>query len=76
MKKLIFIFTVSVAAFSLQAQAQQTYTQMFDSLFNNVPYSTVSSGICLNHDFHKIFKIYKIFYPANHLIKKKSDSDK
>jgi hypothetical protein len=45
MKKLVLIFTVSVATFSLQAQTGQTYTQMFDSLFGNVPYSTVTSGI-------------------------------
>jgi len=44
MKRLALIFVVIVASFSLRAQ-NQTYTQMFDSLFSNVPYSTVVSGI-------------------------------
>ena len=44
MKKSVLIFTMTVAAFLSNAQTGQTYTQMFDSLFSNVPY-TVVSGI-------------------------------
>jgi hypothetical protein len=44
MKKLALVLTMTAATFSLRAQTQ-TYTQMFDSLFSNVPYSTVTSGI-------------------------------
>jgi len=45
MKKLAFILAMTTATFSLQAQTNQTYTQTFDSLFSNVPYSTVGTGI-------------------------------
>ena len=45
MKKLTFILAMTIIINSLHAQIGQTYTQMFDSLFSNVPYSTVTSGI-------------------------------
>ena len=45
MKKVNLIFAMIVISFSLHAQTEQTYTQMFDSLFSNVPYSTATSGI-------------------------------
>jgi hypothetical protein len=46
MKKLTtLILAMIIIINSLQGQTGQTYTQMFDSLFSNVPYSTVTSGI-------------------------------
>lgn len=45
MKKSFLIFAIATMSFSLRAQTEQTYTQMFDSLFNNVSYSTAASGI-------------------------------
>jgi hypothetical protein len=45
MRKLTVILAMTIITNSLQAQTEQTYTQMFDSLFSNVPYSTVTSGI-------------------------------
>jgi len=45
MKK-ISIISILIITVGLKIEAQnQTYTQMFDSLFSNVPYSTVVSGI-------------------------------
>ena len=45
MKKLSII-SILIIAIGLKTEAQnQTYTQMFDSLFSNVSYSTVTSGI-------------------------------
>jgi hypothetical protein len=45
MKKLALISAMTVAVFSLRAQTEQTYTQMFDSLFSNVSYSAITSGV-------------------------------
>ena len=45
MRKSVLIFTMAISAFSLHAQTGQTYTQMFDSLFSSVSYSTATSGI-------------------------------
>jgi len=45
MKKFTLILTITAATITLQSQNNQTYTQMFDSIFNNVPFSTATSGI-------------------------------
>ena len=58
MKKSALIFVMTVAAFLLRAQTVQTYTQMFDSLFSNVPYST-TSGIL--HDRVANFSDIELF---------------
>ena len=44
-KKLTLFIVVMISVLSLQAQTRQTYTQQFDSLFSNVSYNAVVSGI-------------------------------
>jgi len=44
--KRVSIISILIIAIGLKTEAQnQTYTQMFDSLFSNAPYSTATSGI-------------------------------
>ena len=44
--KRVSIISILIIAIGLKTEAQnQTYTQVFDSLFSNVPYSTVATGI-------------------------------
>jgi hypothetical protein len=59
MKKSAFILAMSIASFLLHGQTEQTYTQEFDSLFSNVPYSTVVSGIL--HDRVANFSDIELF---------------
>jgi len=44
--KRIYLLSILLSVAGLKSAAQnQTYTEMFDSLFSNVPYSTVTTGI-------------------------------
>lgn len=46
MRKLAFIFAiVAIASFSLQAQTEQTYTEVFDSIFSNVSRTQATTEI-------------------------------
>lgn len=45
MKKLIFIFAMAIASLPLQAQIEQTYTEVFDSIFINVSRVQATTGI-------------------------------
>ena len=42
MNKQILIFLLTAATISLQSQTNQTFTQIFDSVFHNVPYNNAT----------------------------------
>ena len=42
MKKQTLILALTSAALSLQSQTNQTFTQIFDSVFHNVPYNNAT----------------------------------
>jgi len=45
MRKIIFIF-ISLIVFSINAISQEkTYTEKFDSIFSNIRFDTLSTGI-------------------------------
>ena len=61
MKKITIISILIIAVgLKVEAQTGQTYTQMFDSLFSNVSYSAVSSGIL--HDRVANFSDIDLFH--------------